>query len=337
MRSIASLLSVLVLSLLLVIGSNAALSEPKLSYVLKSAKLALSTVDGSSRLSKDFSTQSDYSKNTAPFDLSGPTQLENDDVIRLTFSLGVEDASSKKAANKDGPALGKEHVPHQAFVVLAADGKESDPPSHAWPVTVKPSNGKVSWNLRTDRIPAPLLRASPPLTLSLLIANFPANSASEGAYSPLSLPLVSLTPPTSLVDAALESASSSLSAREKAEREQGFHGLPEHKHTFGIPPTETMPSTKVSGLASIVTAAVPWVFLLGALGIIEPEIQTPSSKALVLFAALAALEGLAVRYWIGLTLFQMLPLLLGAGLVTIVVGRSALVELRRKRLAISSS
>lgn len=147
MRSIASLLSVLVLSLLLVIGSNAALSEPKLSYVLKSAKLALSTIDGSSRLSKDFSTQSDYSKTTAPFDLSGPTQLENDDVIRLTFSLGVEDASSKKAANKDGPALGKEHVPHQAFVVLAADGKESDPPSHAWPVTVKPSNGKVSWNL----------------------------------------------------------------------------------------------------------------------------------------------------------------------------------------------
>ncbi|KAJ1025974.1 hypothetical protein NDA16_002449 [Ustilago loliicola] len=187
-----------------------------------------------------------------------------------------------------------------------------------------------------DRIPAPLLRASSPLTLSVLIANFPSTSASEGAYSPLSLPLLSLTPPASLVDAALESASSPLTPREKAEREQGFHGLPEHKHTFGIPPTETMPSTKISGLASLITAAVPWIFLLGALGIIQPEIQTPSSKALVLFAVLAGLEGLAVRYWIGLTLFQMLPLLLGAGLVTIVVGRSALVELRRKRLAVSS-
>lgn len=187
-----------------------------------------------------------------------------------------------------------------------------------------------------DRIPASLLRARSPLILSLLIANFPTNSAPEGAYSPLSLPLASLTPPPSLVDAAVESASSSLSARQKAEIEQGFHGLPEHKHTFGVSPTETMPSTKISGLASLVTAGVPWLFLLAALGIIKPEVQSPSSKALVLFAALVGLEGLAVRYWIGLTLFQMLPLLLGGGLVTAVVGRSTLGELRKKRLAVSS-
>lgn len=187
-----------------------------------------------------------------------------------------------------------------------------------------------------DRIPASLLRAPAPLTLSILIANFPTNSAPEGAYSPLSLPLLSLIPPSSLVDAAIASASSSLSARERAEIEQGFHGLPEHKHTFGIPPTETMPSTKISGLASLITAAVPWLFLIAALGVIKPEIQSPSSKALVLFAALAGLEALAVRYWIGLTLFQMLPLLLGGGLVTVVMGRSALVELRKKRLAVSS-
>lgn len=187
-----------------------------------------------------------------------------------------------------------------------------------------------------DRIPATLLCAQSPLTLSLLIANFPVNSAAEGAYSPLSLPLLSVTPPASLVESALESASSALSARQQAEIEQGFHGLPEHKHTFGVPPTETMPSTKVSGLASLITAAVPWVFLLAALGIIKPEVQSPSSKAIVLFTALAGLEGLAVRYWIGLTLFQMLPLLLGAGLVTIVVGRSALGELRKKRIAVSS-
>lgn len=186
-----------------------------------------------------------------------------------------------------------------------------------------------------DRIPAPLLRVSSPLTLSLLIANFPANSASEGAYAPLSLPLLSLVPPSSLTEAALATAPSP-NPRQKAEIDQGFHGLPEHKHTFGIPPTETMPSTKVSGLASLITAAVPWFFLLAALGIIKPEVQSPSSKALVLFAAIAGLEGLAVRYWVGLTLFQMLPMLLGGGLVTLVVGRSALVELRKKRLAVSS-
>ncbi|GAC98268.1 oligosaccharyl transferase delta subunit [Pseudozyma hubeiensis SY62] len=333
MRSIAVAFAAVFLSLLVVLRANAALSEPKLRYVLNSGKLALSTVDGSSRLSKEFSTHADYSKNTSPFSLAAPTQLENDDVIRLGFSLSVEEATGKKVA-KDGSALGKEHVPHQAFIVLASEQDESA--SHAWPVAVKPSTGKVTWNLRMDRIPASLLRAPSPLTLSILIANFPTNSAPEGAYSPLSLPLLSLIPPSSLVDAAIASASSSLSAREKAEIEQGFHGLPEHKHTFGIPPTETMPSTKISGLASLITAAVPWLFLIAALGVIKPEIQSPSSKALVLFAALAGLEALAVRYWIGLTLFQMLPLLLGAGLVTVVVGRSALVELRKKRLAVSS-
>lgn len=146
MRSIAFLASSLLLTLLLVIEANAALSQPKLSYVLKTAKLALSTVDGSSRLSKEFSTHADHSKNTAPFDLAKPTQLENDDVIRLSFSLGVQDISGKEVAgSKDGPALGKEHVPHQAFVVLASNSGEEA--SHAWPVVVKPSTGKVSWNL----------------------------------------------------------------------------------------------------------------------------------------------------------------------------------------------
>lgn len=47
------------------------------------------------------------------------------------------------------------------------------------------------------------------------------------------------------------------------------------------------------------------------------------------------LEVLAVRYWVGLTLFAMLPYLLGGGLLTIILGRGALGELRRKRLAAS--
>lgn len=142
MRSIAFLLSTL---LLLVAYAHAAASTPKLSYVLKSAKLALSTVDGSSRLSKEFTTHSDYAQNAAPFDLTTSTQLENDDVIRLTFSLGVEEKGGKKVTKDGGASLGKKHVPHQALVVLASEKDESA--SHAWPVAVKPSTGKVSWNL----------------------------------------------------------------------------------------------------------------------------------------------------------------------------------------------
>lgn len=185
-----------------------------------------------------------------------------------------------------------------------------------------------------DRLPTTLLRTTTPLKLSLLLANFPSSSASEGSYSPLSLPLLILSPPQNLVEAALSSPS--LTPREQAEISQGFLGLPEHKHTFGISPADTMPSRKISALASLVTAVVPWIFLLGALGMIKPEVQTPTTKAMVLFAALAGLEGLAVRYWVGLTLFQMLPWLIGGGLVTVVVGRTALVELRRRRVGVSS-
>ncbi|SNX85009.1 uncharacterized protein MEPE_03718 [Melanopsichium pennsylvanicum] len=331
MRPITFLLPTLLLSLLLVVHTDAALAEPKLSYVLKQAKLALSTVDGSSRLSKEFSTHADYSDNTPPFDLSSPTQLENDDVIRLTFSLGVQGAVEKK----DGPALGKEHVPHQAFVVLAAEDTEENNSAHAWPLVVKPATGKASWNLRMDRIPTTLLRARSALTLSLLIGNFPITSSSDGSYAPLSLPLLSITAPLKLIESAASSSTVN-SLREKAEREQGFHGLAEHKHTFSKPPTETMPSTKISGLASLITVAIPWMFLLGALGVIKPQLHSPSGKALVLLASLAGLEALAVRYWVGLTLFSMLPIFLAGGLVTIVVGRSALGELRKKRLAVST-
>lgn len=152
MRSIALAFTTLLLSLLLVSQTaNAALAAPKLSYVLKSAKLALSTVDGASHLSKEFSTAADYSKNASPFDLSSPSQLENDDVIRLSFTLGVENPSGKKVASQDGATFGKEHVPHQAFVVLASSQDEGA--SHAWPIAVKPSTGKASWNLvRLPRI-----------------------------------------------------------------------------------------------------------------------------------------------------------------------------------------
>ncbi|PWZ00193.1 hypothetical protein BCV70DRAFT_200340 [Testicularia cyperi] len=327
--------------LLLAQQAQAALAQPKLAYVLRSAKLALSTVDGSSRLSKDFSTSTDYALNHSPFDLSAPTLLENDDVVRLNFVLGVEEAGKKIAAaadKKDLPALGKQHVPHQAFVVLAEQTQLDAPNAdaqHVWPLTVKPSTGRVSWSLRADRIPANLLRSQSPLRLSLLIANFPASSAAEAAYQPLQLPLMSLSPPEILRLAALESGSP-LSPRAKAEIEQGFRGLPEHRHTFAVPPAETMPSKKISAVAAIITAVVPWLFLVSALGIISPSLEALTARKLILFLGLAGLETLAVQYWIGMTLFSMLPFLLAGGLFTIVVGRPALGELRRKRLATSS-
>ena len=133
MRSIAFLVATIVL---LAIHAQAA----KMSYVLSSGKLALSTVDGSSRISKKFSTNADYSKNSSPFDLSVPTQLENDDVIRVNFNLAVDGAQK---SNKDG--LGAADVPHQAFVVLSSQADQAA--SQAYPLVVKPSTGKVSWNL----------------------------------------------------------------------------------------------------------------------------------------------------------------------------------------------
>ncbi|EPQ25846.1 uncharacterized protein PFL1_06521 [Pseudozyma flocculosa PF-1] len=310
------------------VGASAAAAPPSdagLSYVLTNAKLSLSTVDGSSRLSQSFSTAPDYSLNAPPFDLAAPTQLENDDVIRLGFSLGVQEGSGKGEAK-----FSKEHLPHQAFVVLAEAGKASavsNAAQTAWPIQVKPSSGKASWNLRMDRIPSHLLEAEGPLVLSLLISNFPASSAATGSYQPLSLPLISLRLPSSL-----QSASAAPSAREKAEIEQGFRGWPYNFHTFGSSPADSMPSRKLSLVASVVTVAVPWIVLLGLIATVQPSLSAPTARISLLFVSLVGLEALAIRYWIGITLFQMLPFLAGGGLVTLIIGKSALGDLRRQRL-----
>ncbi|KAN0065191.1 hypothetical protein ACQY0O_001688 [Thecaphora frezii] len=315
---------------LCVVGASAATSPPGLSYVIRNAKLSLSTVDGSSRLSQSFSTPADPSQVRPPFDLDSPTQLENDDVIRLGFSLGIQEAGKADVE----PTFAKKHVPHQVFVVLAESGKAQEATNRAqsvWPIQIKPSSGKVAWNLRADRIPSQLFDAKNPLVLSLLISNFPSSSASSGTYEPLSLPLISLRLPP-----ALQAASASPSPREKAEVEQGFRGWPPNHHTFGVSPAETMPSRQISAAAAAITAVVPWIVLLALIGTIQPTTVAPTLRSALLFLSLLGLEALAVRYWIGITFFRMLPMLLGGGLVTLIVGKSALGDLRKRRLGLAS-
>ena len=94
-----------------------------LKYTLDPAKLSLTTVDGSSRFSKDLTTAPESAE---------PTQLEPDDVIRLSFALKVDGKWSK------------EHLPHQAVVVLSQNG---DAGAVSYPLAVKPASGKVTWNL----------------------------------------------------------------------------------------------------------------------------------------------------------------------------------------------
>lgn len=64
------------------------------------------------------------------------------------------------------------------------------------------------------------------------------------------------------------------------------------------------------------------------------SLRSLTSSTAPLVASLVLLELLALRFWIGagFTLFKMMPYLLGLGTLTILVGRSALGEMKRVRL-----
>lgn len=179
---------------------------------------------------------------------------------------------------------------------------------------------------RSDRIPASLTASGNATTLSLLLANFASSSDEKGTYEPLALELLRFIP-------AAQTQTRMETAREKAETEQGFRGWPANQHTFGTPPTETMPARHISAAAALITAVVPWTVLAGLLASLKLEITAPTPRIGLLLTCLVGLEALALQYWISLTLFQMLPYLIAGGLVTVVVGKSALGDVRQPRLA----
>jgi len=292
-------------------------------WPLSAAKLSIQSIDGLAKQTNDFSVASTLA--------DAPTiSLEADDVIRVAFTL-------------DGD---KSKHPHQVAAVLV----DEDAPTvqQTFLIPVKPASGKATWSVRADRLPAQLLEhfgqtkasASEHATLRLLLAGY------GDQFEPVSIPLAKLRFPSALITPASAAAAAaggkktSTSLRESKLATFGFLPHREHKHTFAQPPTERMPPKAVSGLAALITVAVPWAIfaavIVPVLGLHQlPLTGKGAARTAPLLATILGLETLALQYWLRLTLFEMLPYLIGGGAVAIFSGRTALIELRSRRTSSS--
>ncbi|PWN49484.1 hypothetical protein IE53DRAFT_388282 [Violaceomyces palustris] len=339
MRSSSSLLKVLLALTTLSAWSwnsntveSKAIRPLRTNYVLNEARFSIASLDGSPRSTRNLQPSPPPPSSTDS-ELEDPIRLEIDDVLKLSFNLGLSSSHTEDLNQKPGLG-GKENVPHQSFVTLSQVQPVGSQDffhgqSHAWPVVVKPATGRVLWSLRMDRLPTSLQNVTSPLKLSLLLATFPTSS-SEPEIQPLHYPIANLLLPP------YPSSSLPISNRERNEQEQGFKRWKEHKHTFGIPPYDTMPKKQISGIASVITVLVPWILLLTLISSLKLKTTSPTTKISSLLICILGLELLAVRYWIGMTLFKMLPYLVTGGILTIVLGKGAMSDLRRRRRVASS-
>lgn len=274
---------------------------------LSGAKLSISTIDGSARISQGFDL------NTSP-KVPSPLSIESDEVLRLAFTL----------QGTDGEKLPASQQPHQ--IVVSLTDAENEEIAYTSIVTVKRSSGKATWNQRFNRLPASLTQSkSGLLKASLLVGSF------DHSTTPVRLPLATIKLPSSLLQ-----DSAPLTPRQRKEAQQGFGRHEDHFHTFAKPAADQMPAKSITTLAAFLTLVVPWAVFFILYKQIAPSlnIQTPSPRASPFVASLIALELLAFIYWqgFGLTLFKLIPWLLAFSTVTLFTGRNALQEMRKVRL-----
>jgi oligosaccharyltransferase complex subunit delta (ribophorin II) len=303
-RSLTSVLITLAAVLLYVATLSTATS-----LSLEAAKVSVSSIDGSTRVSESFSLQG-VSAST----LNKAVEVESDEVFRLAFTL----------RNGAGEKLGADQLPHQLAVVMT----DVHEPSRAFTtiVSLKRSTGKASYIQRFDRLPAQLTRGgSGTIRADLLVGSFGGSGFSAR------VPLLTIQLPASLLQ-----AEQTLSARDRKEIQHGFRRHQDHFHTFAVSAAEQMPPRMLSLLAALITFAVPALVLVGLWSSIIPSLnlRSPSSAISPFLGSLFALELLAYIYWqgLGLTLFKMLPWLVVFTIAAVFTGRNALSELRKIRL-----
>lgn len=278
---------------------------------LSGAKLSISTIDGSARISQGFDLQ------TSP-KVPSPLAIESDEVLRLTFTV----------QGKEGEKLSADQLPHQIVVIL--NDAKNEEIAHTSIVSLKRSSGKATWNQKFNRLPAALTQSKTGLLkASLLIGSF------DHSTPPVRLPLATIKLPSSLLQ-----DSPPLTSRQRKEAQQGFGRHEDHFHTFSQSASEHMPPKSITATMALLTLVTPWAVFLILYRQIGPSlnVQTPSPRASPFVMCLISLELLAFVYWqgFGLTLFKLIPWLITFSTVTLFAGRNALQEMRRMRLGKSA-
>ncbi|CAO1620552.1 unnamed protein product [Jaminaea pallidilutea] len=297
----AGLLFIALVSLVIASVASAA------SAFFTDAKFSLTTVDGSSRLSEPFTPKKGV-------EALQDFHVDSDEILRIGFTLTSQKESPPEPADsseeQDSKAASSSSSYPDQVVIQLVSSSPSSPKVVGFVPSVSPSNGKVTWSQRVDRLsPSALATPSGQYIVRLLIAS----SASSSSVKPLSLDLGSIVIPSlAQPNSSPESAFQSSPAREQKAREMGFFPWEERRHTFRKDKADGAPGAKKSLIVLGVLVTVPWVVLAGLLipllsGI---SLRGPRTSTTVLLASLLFLETLAVRYYRGedgFGLFKMLP------------------------------
>ncbi|GAA6021416.1 hypothetical protein JCM10207_004726 [Rhodosporidiobolus poonsookiae] len=300
--------------MLLHLGLLTALSTlSSAALTLSNGKLSVIDSVGASALATTAFTSTAPAPLTRPGSSSSdePYPLADTDALKLSFTV-----------EQDGKGV----QPQQAAVVwepVDEQEKGQDGRDHVAWVKVNRKSGKGKWELDLTRAPASLLSLSRgPLSATLLLGT-PSSS--------LSLPLGTFLLPSSLALPFPFPPVEDLPAHWEAERFGVMEGMEwtfrEGEKRVGV----------VKAALGVGMVQMAWMPLLGFVFALVPSLSlsAPSLQTTAFLALLLALEASYAIYWLGYTgnLIRSLPLFGGIALAAAGVGRGALGEVRRRRLA----
>ncbi|BGP24576.1 dolichyl-diphosphooligosaccharide-protein glycotransferase [Rhodotorula toruloides] len=277
-------------------------SLARAAIVVRDGKLSLIDAVGASAVA----TTAFTSDSPAPLPAR---QLSPTDALKLSFTV----------LNDSAP-----FAPQQAAVLVQpVNEEERRVPGRDWTswVKVRQNSGKARWDLDLSRADPSLLSLSAgPLSFTLILGH--------QHVGPLSLPLGTFTLPSSLVLPFPFPPDEDLPKHWEVER---YKTMPEIQWTFREGEKKVNPVVALGGTAFVLA---PWLVLLAALRYILPSMHLSSSPLILTFlASLTALELLFIVYWVQLRLIPTLPIFLGLGTWNAWIGRLALGEVRKKRIA----
>ncbi|BGP02693.1 Dolichyl-diphosphooligosaccharide--protein glycosyltransferase subunit 2 [Rhodotorula toruloides] len=280
----------------------AASSLARAAIVVRDGKLSLIDAVGASAVATTAFTSDSPSPLPA-------RQLSPTDALKLSFTV----------LNDSAP-----FAPQQAAVLVQpVNEEERKQPGRDWTswVKVRQNSGKARWDLDLSRADLSLLSlSSGPLSFTLILGH--------PYVAPLSLPLGTFTLPSSLVLPFPFPPDEDLPKHWEVER---YKPMPEIQWTFREGEKKV---NKVLALGGTAVVLAPWLVLLVALRYILPSLHLSSSPLIHTFlASLTALELLFIVYWVQLRLIPTLPIFLGLGAWNAWIGRRALGEVRRRRIA----
>ncbi|PKI82397.1 hypothetical protein MVES1_003373 [Malassezia vespertilionis] len=262
------------------------------SYDITDARLSVSSFDGAVRLSKTYANKAQAAKDRAM------VTMAPDDVVKLTFSVTSSD---------NGKKLDVERFPEQVFVALE-NLDSSAGQVHVWPLKMRTATVSSSWSVRVDRLPQHvkemLANAGDAATysVSLMLGGFAPSTKKE-----LDADVITLMQLRFEQGMFAKYAHTRPSARALAEEAKGFHPWPARHHTFATEPWKTMPPAIVSLVIAIAIFCGPWFLLLSLWSSVMPGMNRLSWEGATLGTSIAALEVLAVVYWVGLSPFYVFP------------------------------